>query len=168
MPLSYPIPQRTAEKISRRAVQLARQNAPKKTGKGARGLLPMRRLGEVGIRVPPEVFYMGIQESGMKSFVMHGLAGRVIPIRLPSGELIFRTATPENIGRRRIISRDERGRILTTKLSWWHPGLKPKHFMRDAINQAIREWQESLTPEEVREVLDANPRLRTFLAELES
>lgn len=162
----FPIPAATATKISRRAVAIARANAPKRTGEGARMLRPMQRIGEVGIIVPAEAQHMIFQDQGIKSFKMEALAGKTIPIRLPSGQMIFRRCNAEDIGRRRITARDEKGRILESKLSWTHPGLAPKHFVDKAIRQAIDEWHADVDKRELLGILMDNPEFASFVADI--
>jgi len=135
------LPERYTYQISRRAVEIAYDNAPKDTGSGASKLQPINAEGMVGIRAPD---YMLVQNFGAKPRLMYELAGKVIPIRLPSGEIIFRTATASNIGKMRITARDEKGRIVTSKMSWRHPGIKGSNFIGNALNQAFNEWARSL------------------------
>lgn len=160
-------PERVLRPIAERATEIAAQKAPKRTGAGARALEPIARQGSYGIRVPPSHKYMLYQNYGFDSFVMWHLAGKVIPIRGEDGTIHFRTATLENIGRRRITARDERGRIQQTRLSWWHPGLEPKWFLEEGIQQAYREWVASAEarPGQILDVLRANPVTRDFLRE---
>lgn len=158
------LPRDVCEHISRRALELTRLRAPRRTGQGAARLQPIRKTGEVGIRVPGDVRYMLFQEHGIHSFVMHGLVRNrdpnTIPIRLPSGQVIFRQASSRTIGKRRIVTRDRHGRITApdgggyaTKLRWWHPGLQPKLFMRRSILDAIDEWKRNPPPEHATALL---------------
>ena len=97
---------------------------------------------------------MIVQNFGAKSRIMWELAGKVIPIRTPGGEIVFRTATINNIGKRKIVTRDEKGRIVTTKLSWRHPGIQPSHFIENAIKRAFDEWSRSATGYDVVKILE--------------
>ena len=135
------LPERVTYQISRRAVEIAYDNAPKETGYGASKLEAINAEGMVGIRAPD---YMIVQNFGSKPRIMYELAGKVIPIRLPGGEIIFRTATASNIGKLKITSRDEKGRIISSKVSWKHPGIKGSHFIDNALKQAFNEWSRSL------------------------
>jgi len=131
------LPERITYQISRRAVEIAYETAPKDTGSGASKLQPINAEGMVGIRAPD---YMVVQNFGAKPRLMWELAGKVIPIRLPNGQIIFRTATSSNIGKMKITSRDEKGKIITSKMSWRYPGLKGSHFIENAMKQAFNEW----------------------------
>ncbi len=82
------------------------------------------------------VNYMWMLNNGFKAFVMHQLAGKRIPIRLPTGSIIFRVATAESIGRRRITARDPKsGRIMAGNrpIAWRHPGVAPMRFVERGI-----------------------------------
>jgi len=131
------LPERVTYQISRRALEIAYDNAPKDTGSGASRLQAINAEGMVGIKAPD---YMVVQNFGSKPRLMWELSGKVIPIRLPSGQIIFRTATASNIGKTKIVSRDEKGRIISTKISWKYPGLKGSHFIDNALKQAFNEW----------------------------
>jgi hypothetical protein len=135
------LPERETYKISRRAVEIAYDSAPKDTGSGASKLEAINAEGMIGIRAPD---YMLVQNFGAKPRIMYELAGKVIPIRLPSGEIIYRTATTSNIGKMKITSRDEKGKIISSKMSWRHPGIKGSHFIDNALKQAFNEWARSL------------------------
>ena len=158
------LPPEECRQISVRARDLAQQFGPKRTGYGGRALQPTQIPGEVGIHVPGDAFYMLIQDQGMAPFIMRGLAGKTIPIRGRDGRIHFRRATAENIGRRKITSRDELGRIVSSKLTWRHPGLVPKNFIDRAIRQATREWYEQLTPARAVQILRASGALRELEA----
>lgn len=127
----------------------------------------MRRIGEVGIRVPDESKHLIFQERGIRPFTMTALEGKTIPIRDGAGNIHFRAAYGKSApGRRKITSRDEQGRILDSKVMWRHPGIQPKHFMRDAVKEAIRETFDSMTREEIQEVLDSNENLKEFFEDM--
>jgi hypothetical protein len=136
------LPERITYEISRRAVAIAYDTAPKDTGAGAAKLQPINSEGVIGISAPD---YMIVQNYGAKPRLMYELTGKVIPIRLPGGQIIFRTATSSNIGKMKITSRDERGRIITSKMSWRYPGLKGSHFIDNALKQAFDEWARALS-----------------------
>ena len=135
------LPERVTYQISRRAAEIAYDSAPKDTGAGATALEAINAEGMIGIKAPD---YMLVQNFGAKPRIMDELVGKIIPIRLPSGQIVFRTATISNIGKRKITSRDERGRIITSKISWRHPGIKGSHFIENALKQAFNEWASSL------------------------
>jgi hypothetical protein len=149
------LPYDIARKIALRAVELAKEMAPKATGRGAEGLQPSYSDGVVGITTTPETSYMMVQNYGMDPRIMDELAGRTIPIRTPNGRIVFRSASYKNIGNVKIISRDERGEVVS-KISWRHPGLKGLGFIEKSIQQATLEWMRSASPNEVLRVLNSS------------
>jgi len=150
------MPKEVTEKISQRALQIVQLTAPRKTGRGVGQLRAYSAEGEVGIEIPDEVHYMEYQDQGIKPFVMKDLAGKTIPIRRPDGTIIFRRATEDNVGRRRITARNEKGQIITSKITWRHPGLKPKNFIKNALDQAVREWVYSVEGREAVQMLEGS------------
>jgi hypothetical protein len=154
-----PVPKDITYEISRRALELAQSKAPKKTGKGAAALRATNDEGIVGIQVPEDVIYMYYQEVGTKPHIQYELIGKTIPIRLPNGQVIFRKATAENVGKRKIVSRNEKGQIMATKIAWRHPGLKPLKYIQSGLEQAVSEWIDQLDSDQVIRLLsetDAN------------
>lgn len=150
------MPEEVTRQISVRAAAIAQQLAPRATGKGASLLAPTSSAGEIGIEVPDSVHYMIYQDQGTKPRVMTELIGKTIPIRTPSGSIIFRRATEKNVGERSITSRDEKGRIITTRLAWRNPGIKAQHFIDRALRQAVSEWVMSASSREVVAMLDSS------------
>lgn len=159
------LPDKYCREISERAVQIAQTLAPKKTGRGAASFVPNTESGRVGINIPQEYDYMMIQNRGMKPFNMISLEGKTIPMRGPDGSIQFRTV--KGAGRRKITTRDEKGRIISSKIAWRHPGLKPKNFLEKGIVQATQRWISELTPEKVREII-LNSELRVLVQAVES
>ena len=131
------MPSSVTFEISRRAAEIARTLAPKDTGAGAAALEPISDTGVVGIKAPG---YMIVQNQGSEPRMMTELVGKTIPIRNSSGAISFRNATAGNIGRPRVVGRDDKGRIIGMKPLWQHPGIKATHFINRAINQATKEW----------------------------
>ena len=148
------MPSDITRKISERATAIARQLAPKKTGAGAAGLKPSSQEGEIGIHIPDDVIYMLYQNQGIQPRIMKELAGKTIPIRNPNGSISFRRATEDNIGKKKITSRNEKGQIITSRISWRYPGLKPKYFIEKSLQQATDEWTRSATGLDTMRMLD--------------
>lgn len=148
------MPKEVTKKISQRAVEIARSLAPKKTGAGAAGLRPASQEGEIGIEIPDDVFYMIYQDQGTKPRIQRELAGKTIPIRNANGTISFRRATEDNIGRRRITARNEKGQIVKSKITWRHPGIQGKHFIDRALREATSEWVLSANSYDIIRMLD--------------
>lgn len=159
------LPDQYCREISDRAVQIAQTLAPKKTGKGAASFSATTEPGRVGINVPQEFHYMMIQNRGMKAFNMVALEGKTIPMRGPDGSIQFRTV--KGAGRRKITSRNEKGQIISSKIAWRHPGLKPKNFLERGIYQATQRWISELTPEKIREII-LSSELKVIIQAVES
>jgi hypothetical protein len=150
----FPVPQEITFEISKRALEIAQQNAPKKTGKGSAALRSINGDGYIGVQVPEDVIYMYYQEVGTKPHIQYELIGKTIPIRLPNGQVIFRKATAENVGKRKIISRNEKGQIMASKIMWRHPGLKPLRYIQNGLQQATSEWISQLDSGQIIRMLD--------------
>jgi hypothetical protein len=162
------LPFKYTSAINSRALELAKDKAPKKTGAGAAAMLSSPSDGRITIVFPKPRDYMFYQEVGTKSRVMYELIGKTIPIQLPDGTTIFRKATAENVGRRRITSRDAQGRIVSSKLSWWHPGIKPKRFAASSMDQAFREFTASVDSPKALDILknsDVSEIIKTMFGE---
>lgn len=67
-----------ARNIANEAVRMARRNAPKMSGDGARRLQPIYGPGWFGIYFPDP--YMWFQDHGIRPFTMNSLEGKTIPM----------------------------------------------------------------------------------------
>lgn len=78
---------RRARGLANSAVMLARQNAPKLTGRAASRILPVYGAGFFGIIFQDS--YLWFQENGIRPFTMTALAGKTIPMWIddPAGTL---------------------------------------------------------------------------------
>lgn len=149
------LPEDVAAEISRRAAQLARLRAPKRTGAGAKAIRPSRRKGVVGVYIPPSAGYMLYQNYGVKPYLMTHLEGKTIPIRQANGEIAFRRV--KDVGKV-IYPRDERGRFTgPPRIAWRHPGIKAKYFIETSIEQAVDEWRERHTQKSIVDILRRSP-----------
>ena len=75
-----------ARLVANEAVRIARRNAPKMSGEGARRLQPMYGDGWFGIYFPDR--YMWFQDHGIRAFTMNSLEGKTIPMWIddPTGQ----------------------------------------------------------------------------------
>ena len=149
-----PVPKDITYGISKRALEIVKQNAPKKTGKGAGALQSTNEEGSIGVVVPEDVIYMYYQEVGTAPHIQYELIGKTIPIRLPNGQVIFRKATAENVGKRKITSRNEKGQIMTSKIMWRHPGLKALRYIENGLEQAASEWIDQLDANQIIQLIE--------------
>lgn len=154
------IPESVAHQISLRAAQLARQYAPRGPKNSRSRIRATSSTGKVGIYIPPDAEHLLYLDKGIRPFIMYSLEGKVIPIRNADGSINFRKA--KNVGGNRIAARDEKGRITSSERKWKHPGTEPLNFIDKALNQAIQEWVDSLTSEDVVELLQQYPEFRAL------
>lgn len=136
----------SAEVLANDAVYMARQLAPKSTGRSARNLQPIWGPGIFGVKWLDN--HVWFQEAGIRPFTMRSLAGKTIPLWIndPDGSeqrkypkaqtrrtadgrtqvLIFRKAAP--IGSRKVVMRE--GRPVDVPRSY--PGAPGRISMREA------------------------------------
>lgn len=143
-----------AHQISLRAAEIVRRTAPVGPNNSRRLIRATWQRGQVGIHVPPEAIHLLYLDQGIKPFVMHSLEGKTIPIRGPGGSISFRVA--KNVGKPQIMTRDEEGHIITSKIRWRYPGVEPMNFIQPAIRQAIEEYFKSLDSKQMIESLAAS------------
>ena len=149
-----PAPESITRKIAANAAVLAKNRAPRakfNSKHGADSIRPVFREGIVGVGVPSQSHYMMYQEKGTKGHLQTELIGKTIPIRDGSGVIHFRKVTAQSVGRT-VVARDANGNVTGTKLSWYHPGIKAKHFMFLSVRQAIKDWKTSLTKEDIVQI----------------
>jgi hypothetical protein len=144
------LPGDITRKISERAAEIVRHTAPVGSENNRRRIRATSIPGQIGVYFPPQAMHLFYLDRGIKPFLMKSLEGKTIPIRGPGGQISFRVA--KNVGRRNIVTRDEKGRIVKTTLSWRHPGVPAMNFVQPAIDRAIAEWVDSLTPKELVEM----------------
>ena len=137
--LNVPLPASATFNLSQRAVQIARELAPKQTGAGASTLTPVNKEGAFGISVG-RASYMLYLNRGFDPYVRESLEGKIIPFRGPGGGITYRAVAKGAPGTPKIVSRDERGILTASKLQWTHPGIEGSHFIDRALRQALDEW----------------------------
>jgi len=144
-----------AHQISLRAAEIIRRTAPRGQNNSRRLIRATWQRGQIGVHIPPQAIHLLYLDQGIKPFVMKSLEGKTIPIRGPGGTISFRVA--KNVGTPQVMARDERGRIVYSKLSWRYPGVEPMNFIQPAIRQAIQEYFDSLDSEDMMEQLQSMP-----------
>ena len=116
--------------------------------------------GRIGVGVNPDYHYLIYQERGFASFPMSWAYGRTIPLMI-NGQIVFRKCTGVNrfqSGHKNYWQRGVDGKLIPEfkqKRSWVHPGLPPKHFMAEAIEQAIKDKSRMIKYSEILEHLGA-------------
>lgn len=143
-----------AHQISLRAAEIVRRTAPRGPNNSRRLIRATWQRGQIGVHIPPQAIHLLYLDQGIKPFVMKSLEGKTIPIRTPNG-IVFRKA--KNVGKPQIMSRDERGRIIYSKIRWRYPGVEPMNFIQPAMRQAIQEYFQSLESPDMMEELQSMP-----------
>lgn len=149
-----PLPQFIAERISRRAVEIAQMTGPRKTGNALASLMPDWSTGKIGIEVPFTASYILNIDSGTDAREMHELAGRTLPIRQSDGSVQFRTVRKASVGKTPIITRSaDDGRIINDKPMWVYPRSIGSNFLEKSLDRSLEEWVSTSSQEEFLDML---------------
>ena len=135
--MKLPLPANLADSISQRAAQLARESIQSMgwSEKSINAVQPMNGDGKVGIHTTQK--YILAQSRGFKPFLMTWVEGRVVPLHdKASGQTHFRYG--KEVGQPGWVTLPGGVRVYREQ-KWRHPGLKPKNFLENAIQQAINE-----------------------------
>lgn len=151
--MEIPVPHALSVPISDRAAQIAREKVQFLGWKSSGAIMARPATGSVGIQVTaPHLIY---QSRGFGPFLMKELEGKTIPM---------------NGGFRRVHGVGQPGWVTLPggvrdfrQQKWRHPGLQGKHFLEDAIKQAIEEYRPTLQ-EELLKWLKGDSGDRTFAA----
>jgi hypothetical protein len=82
-----------ARRMAMDAARLAKKNAPKMSGAGAKTIYPLYGRGYIGLTA--KASYMWYQEQGIRPFTMKNLAGKVIPMWIDDPYGIERMKNPK-------------------------------------------------------------------------
>lgn len=135
-----PVPFDDTSKISQRAAEIARADVMGRgwSQKSVDSIVADPKEGQVGLRSNEK--YMIYQDKGFGPFVMWWAEGRVIPIN-DGGTT--RYVTGKDVGKPGYVTLPG-GVVKYKPVRWQHPGLEPKNFLENAINQAIQESKPSI------------------------
>lgn len=121
--------------IARRAVQKARENIRTRGWASSGALQPFAEKGQVGITSTMK--HLIYQNRGFAPFVMWWVEGRMVPITdKQTGQT--RRIRGREPGKPGFVQIPGRGKVWRDQ-KWKHPGLKPKRFLEQSIQQAIKE-----------------------------
>ena len=140
-----PLPEPIARQIAARAVQYCRQDLQGRGWKSARALMPLSQQGMVGIKTSAK--FLMYQEKGIRPFLMKWVKGQIVPLKGPGGTTNFRKGS--GVGKPGYVNIPGKGRVWRQQ-RWRHPGLKPKAFMRSAIQKAITDSHNDIKVEIMR------------------
>jgi hypothetical protein len=131
-----------AQKVSADAVANAR-NAMAGYGwseKSLNALSPMPGEGTVGIKTSQK--YLMHQERGTKPFLMWWVAGKNIPLKCNQGDgPHFRRGG--HVGEPGMVDIPHVGETWRNE-RWKHPGVQPRNFMAQGLQQAIQDNQPTI------------------------
>lgn len=114
--------------MSEIAVQRAREYGDRRGWRGTRYLEPMSQKGAVGIKVTRK--YLLYQNYGTKPRVMYELEGKFVPMRRGGRRA-------KGVGQPGWVTLPGGVRVFRQQ-KWRHPGIKPTHFLEEAISFAIK------------------------------
>lgn len=143
--MRFRLPRPQAQKMSELAVQRAREYGERRGWKGTRYLEPTSIRGTVGIKVTRH--YLMYQNDGFGPFLMTTLEGKTIPMK--SG---MRRA--KGVGQPGWVTLPGGVRVFRQQ-KWKHPGLKPTHFLEEAIQFAIKKNKQD-TKQWLMAIIDPN------------
>lgn len=124
------LPEDLCTLISERAVILAKQYGEEHGWQGTKQLLPQAKEGHIGIFSPFK--YLVYQDKGTRPFLMRSLEGKIVP--MGDGRFVY----CRGVGTPGFVNIPGRGQVWRDQ-KWRHPGIKPTHFMSDALDRAKAE-----------------------------
>jgi hypothetical protein len=149
-----PVPEYLAQRLSRRAVEIARTIGPRKSGRGLNSIFPIYQPGIIGIDVPDEEAYILDLDKGIKAHAMVDLAGRVIPIRNNDGTISYRRASASTIGEIPIITRASKdGKIISGHKQWYYPQKPGLKMLEKSLSMSVDEWKRTVSSREIVDLL---------------
>src|SRR6516165_9114587 len=155
------LPGNRARNIANNAVRIARQLAPKLTGRSSSRMFPVYGYGYFGIGWSDPITWY--QENGVRPFLMRQLAGKTIPMwvddpagterkKIADGTYEEKDAPMSYPGAPGRIGVRQTGQPWTTPgavggriaqgnigIRWFHPGLAPRKFLNHAMTQAAQQ-----------------------------
>lgn len=132
--MRFRLPRSQSRRISELAVQRAKEYGDRRGWKGTRYLEPLVGKGQVGIKVTRQ--YLIYQNDGTRPRLMYELEGRRIPMK--GG-----VRTVKGVGQPGWVTLPGGVRVYRQQ-KWRHPGIKPTHFLDEAIQFAINKDKQSL------------------------
>jgi hypothetical protein len=143
-----PLPDPICQRLAQKAVQYAREDI---AGRGwssrSMGALVTYTPGQGLVGIKTSAKYLAYQNRGFAPFIMWWVdkKGGAIPLGCKAGDgPHFRRGG--QAGKPGYVDIPHVGRRWRDQ-KWRHPGLKPKHFMQDAIVRALNEEKESIRSE---------------------
>lgn len=133
--------------MSEIAVQRAREYGDRRGWKSTRYLAPVVAKGTVGIKLTRENFYLRFQNDGTPARVMYELEGKFIPMKTGGRRA-------RGVGKPGWVTLPGGARVFRQQ-KWKHPGIKPTHFLEEAIEFAIKKSKKN-TQDWLMAIVDPN------------
>lgn len=134
-----PAPASLCAQVSQRAAQLAQQTVKGYgwSNKAISAIVPLPGDGKVGLRTTEK--YLMHQDRGISPFLMTWVQGRTVPMGCKRGDgPHFRRGS--HVGEPGWVNIPHVGRVYRQQ-RWRHPGLKPKNFLENSLQQALYDLQ---------------------------
>ena len=128
------LPRKLTEKIARRAVVLIREYGHMRGWKSTATVKPLARKDIVGVKLNG-AYWLKYQSDGTHPFIPWGLEGKTVPMKW-KGITIFRKAV--GVGYPGFVHQMESDVLLWRSQKWRNPGVKPTHFIDEAIASAFK------------------------------
>jgi len=152
--MRIPLPASETQKISRRAVELIKTNAPKKTSNAVNQITASWQDGVVDIVVPESAQYILKYDQGEKEQPITTVSDRVIPIREADGSLAFRRLKRDDVGKAPLITRASNdGELTDGKPLWIKQATPGQFFIERSVERSAMEWERSLTEDDPVKIL---------------
>ncbi|HEY6020558.1 MAG TPA: hypothetical protein VIY48_11915 [Candidatus Paceibacterota bacterium] len=134
--MRFRLPRSQSRKMSEMAVLRAREYGDRRGWHATRYLEPVVAKGTVGIKIARQYMYLLYQNDGTRPRVMYELEGKFIPMK--SGG-----RRAKGVGQPGWVTLPGGVRVFRQQ-KWRHPGIKPTHFLEEAIEFAIKKNKKSL------------------------
>lgn len=152
--MRIPLPSSETQKISRRAVEIIKTTAPKKTSNAVNQILPSWQDGIVNIVVPEGAQYILKYDQGENEQPITTVSDRVIPIREADGSIAFRRINRDDVGKAPLVTRAPGDGQLTDGKPLWIKQATPGQFFIDrAVERSAQEWSKGLTADDPIKIL---------------
>jgi hypothetical protein len=143
--MNTPLPSSETQIISRRAVEIIKTTAPKKTANAVNKIVPSWQDGVVDIVVPEGAEYLLKYNYGEEEKALYSNTDRVIPIRGSDGTIAFRRLNRKDVGRVPIVTRaPDDGQLTDGKPMWIKQATPGEFFIERAVERSTMEWERGL------------------------
>lgn len=132
--MRFRLPRSQSRRMSETAVQRAREYGARRGWEGTKFLEPIVAKGTVGIKVTRS--YLLYQNYGTRPRLMYELEGKFVPMKT-GGRMA------KGVGTAGWVTLPGGIRIYRQQ-KWRHPGIKPTHFLDEAIEFAIKKNKQEL------------------------